>query len=194
MKSKEKFNKVIKCIRDFFKWLFFGKSLLSYVAFVIFSFVLIKFVVYPVIYKIFNLSYMSAILSGSMTHGDYVNYTYYYWLEINGYNVSEVKNWPFPNGINVGDVIFARKERIKVGDVIVYKCVWKGCPKGTIVHRVINITKNGNVTIYHTKGDANPYQLYWENNISENLVVGKVIYKVPYLGYPRYFVWKIFGI
>lgn len=72
-----------------------------------------------------------------------------------------------PHTIDEGDVIAYRH-----GDIIV-------------VHRVVKKQKNRSSFIYYTKGDAN------ENIdnlvIEDDMILGKVKYKIPYIGYPT--VW-----
>ena len=88
-----------------------------------------------------------------------------------------------PN-IKKGDVVVIEKtddyENINVGQVIAYR-------KGNIiiVHRLIRkITVEGKYYFY-TKGDANNAEDNYE--ITEDMIIGIVNIKVPYIGYPT--VW-----
>jgi signal peptidase len=88
-----------------------------------------------------------------------------------------------PN-INKGDVVIVDQkysfEDIEVGEIIAVK------KEGVIIiHRVAKKVSFGDSYIYYTKGDAN-------NNmddfvIKEDMVVGKVSLRIPYIGYPT--VW-----
>lgn len=87
--------------------------------------------------------------------------------------------------IGVGDLIFIKgcdSEDIKTNDIITYRR-----DKKTIVtHRVVKIFKNNSEIMFETKGDVN--NVIDEKPISENLVLGKKIFKIPYLGYVSYYI------
>ena len=88
-----------------------------------------------------------------------------------------------PN-INKGDVVVIEKtnnyKNIKIGDVLAYKY-----DNIIIVHRVINILKENDEYYFYTKGDNNNS----EDNfvIYEDMIVGIVNIKLPFIGYPT--VW-----
>ena len=82
-------------------------------------------------------------------------------------------------GIRRGDIVIIDKKdkKIKESDIIAYKKV-----QTIIVHRVIQKIRLKDTYIYYTKGDAN-------NNkddfvIEEDMILGKVKYKIPFIGYP----------
>lgn len=86
-----------------------------------------------------------------------------------------------PN-INKGDIVIVdqRYSSINENDVIAFKK-----EQLIVVHRVVKIIKYRDDYLYYTKGDAN-------NNIDKfvlekNMIVGKVKYRIPYIGYPT--VW-----
>ena len=86
-----------------------------------------------------------------------------------------------PN-INIGDVVIVDQKATKfdVDDVIAYK-------QGNIiiVHRIVRKINLGDSYYYYTKGDANSSMDDFV--IEEDMIVGKVNYKIPYLGYPT--IW-----
>ena len=88
-----------------------------------------------------------------------------------------------PN-VNKGDVVVIEKkvdfENLELGQIIAYK-------KGNIivVHRLINKIKVDDKYYFYTKGDANDSQDNYE--ITEDMYIGIVNGKVPYIGYPT--VW-----
>ncbi|MEM2685836.1 MAG: signal peptidase I, partial [Candidatus Bathyarchaeia archaeon] len=53
-----------------------------------------------------------------------------------------------------------------------------------VVHRVVEVVLENGVVYFKTKGDANgsedPWLLPAEN------VIGRLLYRIPYLGYPAY--------
>ncbi len=87
--------------------------------------------------------------------------------------------------IKKGDVVIIEKvsdnyDTLKVGEVLAFKY-----NDVIVVHRIINIVNENNKYYFYSKGDAN-------NNadnfvISEDMVIGVVNYKVPYIGLPT--VW-----
>jgi len=97
--------------------------------------------------------------------------------------------------LQVGDVIVIQNTQdIHINDIIVFHT-----PKITpeqedqlIVHRIINQTQINGTTYYQTKGDNNNVPDEWydyrgsnytqNKMLSEHLVVGKVIYRIPFLG------------
>ena len=95
-----------------------------------------------------------------------------------------------PN-INLGDVAIVEKikkddlNKLKVGDVLVYKHNDK-----IIVHRIVVITNKNGRYIFRTKGDNN---LESDNyDILGSEVIGKVNFKISYIGYPVVWVNKTF--
>lgn len=83
--------------------------------------------------------------------------------------------------INKGDAVIVEKinnkDDLKIGQVIVYNNGGKN-----IVHRLVEIKKEGKNTYYITKGDANNTK----DNINIELedIKGVVKFKIPYIAYP----------
>lgn len=83
----------------------------------------------------------------------------------------------------VGDVVIVKKcnaNDIVNGDIIQYQM--KGY---TVIHRVIEKKQKNGEYYFTTKGDNNPSED--KESVKENQVLGKVIFKVKYLGYPA--IW-----
>jgi signal peptidase len=158
----------------------------SLIVSLIIAFIIIKFIFFPL------LSFLSGTVlplviveSCSMYHSgsleDVLDNDVY-----GQYNLTleDAKKWPFKNGINKGDVIFAvGASNIKAGDVIIFNA-------GTanpIIHRIVQI--DNTIT---TKGDNNPGLLGIEKNIQKEQVVGKALFRVPYIGWIKliFFDWK----
>jgi len=83
--------------------------------------------------------------------------------------------------LEAGDLVIVQgvsPTKIQVGDIIVFNPP----QDGLTVHRVTRIQTLSNGTIqFKTKGDANPDEdLYW---ISEQNVHGRVLYRIPYVGW-----------
>ena len=160
------------------------ESVVSYVVFIAVAFIVLKFLVFPGVLFVTGYSDIAAVVSTSMYHGDaQFNHSFYAWLEFNGYDISEVNEWPFQEGLNVGDVILVKKfppEQIAVGDIVLFYA-----PQGQIIHRVIKTSQVGNDTFFTTKGDANVASLTIEKDIPYSEIKGKLVSKIPFLGYPK---------
>lgn len=85
--------------------------------------------------------------------------------------------------INVGDVAIIRKcnpNDIIVGDVIQYQM--EGY---TVVHRVMEKSQSNGEVTFITKGDNNNTPDFYP--VNEDQLIGEVIYKIKYIGYPA--IW-----
>ena len=83
----------------------------------------------------------------------------------------------------IGDVVIVKKcnaNDIVNGDIIQYQM--KGY---TVIHRVIEKKQKNGEYYFTTKGDNNPSED--KESVKEDQVLGKVIFKVKYLGYPA--IW-----
>ncbi len=173
---KDFFKKVLAAI----KFIFFGKGWKSDLAFAIFVFsiVVIIQVIYPYLF--------SVVYTSSMEHTHFNCSTY---IKFN-ITCKMFEKFPFKNGINVGDVVIvlpASYKDVKVGDVVLYIN-----PNGyPVLHRVV-IKKNNTICV---KGDNNRGFLPWECPLyNPKAIVGKAVFRIPYIGYPKIFLSKIFRI
>lgn len=94
--------------------------------------------------------------------------------------------------INAGDVVVTQEQpssNIITGNIITFQ--ESGNQDKLITHRVVNISKKNNTLFFQTKGDAN--QDTDQRLVSENELVGKVIFTIPYLGYLPNFVKSPIG-
>ncbi len=106
------------------------------------------------------------------------------------YNLSlaNTSNWIFKNGFGKGDIIFVvGPKNIKVGDVLIFDS--RGGAPHPIIHRVIYANET-----YFTKGDnpeTNNGVAPFEKNIQQNQLLGKAVFKIPYLGWIKllFFDW-----
>ncbi|MCD6403943.1 MAG: signal peptidase I [Nanoarchaeota archaeon] len=175
-------------LKRIYEFLFKEESIPSYVAFFALSFIALKFIIYPGFLILMGWKDIVAVLSPSMEHGNGIEYTYYRWFSER--NMS-VEDFPFPNGLNVGDAVIVVPARdIEVGDVIVFY------PRGlsySLVHRVVKVDCEEEC-YYTTKGDANPEILPIERNITQEQIVGKVAFRIPLLGLPRTLMFYLLGI
>lgn len=86
--------------------------------------------------------------------------------------------------IDKGDAVLykqVKEDQLEVGDILVFNSGSK-----IIIHRLVEIKKDGDKTYYITKGDAN------NGNDSLNLTIdnikGKVLFKIKYIAYPSLFL------
>lgn len=97
------------------------------------------------------------------------------------------------NGFRKGDIIIVWGRFIpKIGDIIIFKPNPDSKAPRPIIHRIVSIDEN---KIIQTKGDHNKEQLTSSNNfyntdetnIKEEQIIGKAIFKIPYLGWIK--IW-----
>lgn len=181
--------KIKESLKRFWHFFWHEESIASYIVFFIVAYLLLKFVAFPIFLFALGLSDVTAVMSTSMVHTNpNFDATYYVWLEQHNITRAQTADWPFSNGLNIGDVIFVDKSKradIALGDVIVYYA-----PTGvSIIHRVVNIEDG----IFTTKGDANQEPLNFESNVPFELIKGEAIFKIPVLGYPRVILAYLIG-
>jgi len=119
------------------------------------------------------------------------------WYRDHGISKEEFSQFILRNGFNKGDIIVLRGAKdAEVGDIIVFQ---SGRPD-PIIHRVVKMSATGNGKVYQTKGDnrrTNQQQirnaLLDETNIPENEVIGKALFKVPFLGYIKIWAVELLG-
>ncbi|MFH1396318.1 MAG: signal peptidase I [archaeon] len=186
----------------FFLW--HSDSAASWIANIIIAFLLIRFVVYPLLGLMLGTTYpVVAVVSESMEHGLYNNQlcgqefsefpesfdSYWnicgYWYEENGISKEEFEQYPLKNGFNRGDIIVLRgayRDSLDVGDVLVFQ----GPKPQPIIHRVVNEWEVDGEMFYQTKGDHNRDSFggeLGETEISEDRIIGKGWIRIPYLGW-----------
>lgn len=96
--------------------------------------------------------------------------------------------------IKVNDAIIIKRTdstNINVGDVVTYKSTDPSFYGIMITHRVIDIVSENGETKYVTKGDSNATRD--RNPVSLNQIYGKVVMRIPKLGYLQYFLATAYG-
>ncbi len=182
-------KKILRRTRKITLWLLKDKSLSANISFLIIAYLLLKFLFFPLMLHLFGLVDFVAVISGSMQHQPgLINNTFTNWLLLHNFNESEFNNWPFQNGLNIGDAVTVVKGNISVGDVIVYHH-----GRDLIIHRVIYIRNINGTTYYTTKGDANPASLDFELFVPASVVEGKAQLIIPLIGWPRTILYYLIG-
>jgi signal peptidase I len=181
-------------------------SLASWIVNIVLAFILIKFIVYPGLGLVFGTSYpVVAVVSGSMEHdGSFDTWwqsqaycatgycTQEEWYAEQSITKDQFKRFIFPNGFNTGDIIVLigkDPQKIKVGDVIVFQSD-KPYP---IIHRVITKRIETGKVVFNTKGDHNAAKGPDDTEISEERLIGKAIFRIPYLGWIKIVFFKAVG-
>jgi len=183
-------------------------SLLSWLVNIVLAFILIKFIVYPFLgFALSTTHPIVAVVSGSMEHkmardrdtGPYRLCSEYfdrrsgadfdkYWDVCGPWYVQveitkeQFHSYPFHNGFNTGDIMILagkKPEKISLGDVIVFR----GDRPDPIIHRVVKIWQEDNKFYFQTKGDHNQDSSGFESKISEDMLVGKALIRVPFIGW-----------
>ncbi len=149
----------------------------------ILAFVIIKFMFFPGLSLLTGSSLPLVIVeSCSMYHHeDGLNKTFGSPVyEEYGLALNDSIDWDFQNGFSKGDVIFVvGADEPNIGDVVIFN----GGSAHPLIHRVIKASDS-----YSTKGDnykTNNRQLEVEKNISENQLVGKALFRVPFIGWAK---------
>ncbi|MCA9477653.1 MAG: signal peptidase I [Nanoarchaeota archaeon] len=191
-------------------FIWYEDSLLSWAANIVLAFIIIKFLIYPLLSLVFGTSLpVVAVISCSMDHG-YTNCGQdapdnlcgiigegprdldSYWTtcgdfyEQRGITKEEFSDYPLSHGFRKGDVIVlagVAPEKVSLGDVLVFSSD-RAYP---IIHRVVDIKETDTGYIYQTKGDHNPTQIIDggldETNVPNQVVIGRGIFRIPFLGY-----------
>lgn len=174
-------------------------SALSWIVNIILAIVIIKFLVYPGLGLAFGTGFpIVAVVSDSMEHK--MPFDSWWGMHENFYSsknmtMSDFKKLSFKNGFNKGDlmVLFGTKpEKVKIGDVIVFMA---GKPD-PIIHRVVDIKNVNGTYTFQTKGDKNSGQIVtsWldETNVKQSSVVGKAVFRIPFLGWVKIVAVDVF--
>ena len=102
------------------------------------------------------------------------------------YGVLVIGSESMTGAIDKGDaVVFKQTNEIKEGDVIVFHY-----EDIKIVHRVIAAKNINGEMRYYTKGDAN--QMQDEGYVTKETLMGKVLFKIRYIGRPTLWLHDIF--
>ncbi|HGE72703.1 TPA: signal peptidase I [Candidatus Poribacteria bacterium] len=107
-----------------------------------------------------------------------------------GYKFFTVDSGSMEPKIRTGSLVMVmRRKNYNLGDIITFKVPGS---KNTVTHRIIDIIETNHDIYYKVKGDANKVSdskpVFIEN------VIGKVIFAIPYLGFPISFAKTLQGL
>jgi signal peptidase I len=195
---------VKKVFRKVWQFIWHSDSTWSWFANIILAFILIKFILYPLLGFIFVTPYpIVAVISESMEQGlsnqrlcgepfddfkeSFDNYwqTCGEWYENNDITKEQFQKFPFKNGFNKGDIVIvwgSKPKNLEIGDVLIFQ----GSKPQPIIHRIVNKWQENNQYYFQTKGDHNKGSItgfFGETKINEKRILGKGLLRIPYLGW-----------
>ena len=193
MEFKNFLRKIKSCFKKFWFLLWKDESLKGWIFSVIFIFIFIKFIFFPILSFLTGTSLPLAIVeSCSMYHkGNFLS-NYDEWWNIHESKYLELgvekrvfENFNFKKGFNKGDILFImgiKPEKLKIGDVIIFNAG----QKNPVIHRIIKIENKNGGYVFSTIGDNNNGQLEIEKSINSDEIVGKAFFKIaPYVGWGK---------
>lgn len=193
MEQAGKEGKIKFFLKKFWHLLWKDDSLKGWIVSIIFLFVFIKLILFPLLNLVTGTSLPLAIVeSCSMYHQGNVFSNYENWwtrheLKYSQLDIlkSQFDNFMFKRGFSKGDILFTvgvKPENLRVGDVIIFQAG----QVNPVIHRIIKIKKEGEQYFFSTIGDNNNGQLSFENDIPFDKIMGKAVFRVaPYIGWAK---------
>lgn len=185
-------------LRKVWRFIWYDDSLLSWIVNIILAFIIVKFLLYPGLGLILGGTThpVVAVVSGSMQHNG-LDFDDWWsnnkeWYINNDITKTDFDKFFMKNGFNRGDIMVLKKSKImNVGDIIVFK----GNSNNPIIHRVVKKWEENNGVYYQTKGDNNAgsFAALGETKLNEKDIIGKAVFKVPYLGYVKIIFSEVIG-
>jgi len=114
-----------------------------------------------------------------------------------GLSLADTLDWDFQNGFSKGDVIFVvGAKNVGVGDVIIFTPKESLAPY-PIIHRVVKDdnsygTKGDNYKTNHRQLDGNNPGKTDERNISGDEIIGKALFRIPFIGWAKLVFFESF--
>lgn len=198
MKDKSPLEKI-------WHFLWHEDSVASWVTSIVVAFVLIKFILYPLLGLVMGTSFpVVAVVSDSMEHNQPVDTWWQQHEDIYlSYDITkdEFLTYPMKNGFNKGDIIVlwgTPAEKITQGDIIVF---WGG-KAYPIIHRVVFVGQDEEGRYFATKGDNNLGQINEPPYLDEkrvpvsrpcstepdgqcDVLLGEAVLRIPFLGWVK---------
>jgi len=176
---------ILKELKDFYNFLK-EDSWQSWIVGISLVVVFVKAIFFPLLSLITGTALPLVVIeSCSMYHdSSFENWwsENYAWYESHGINKEVFENFSFKNGLNKGDIILVwGKDKLSLGDIIIFKSQ----TNYPIIHRIVNTSP------LDTKGDNNSGQLSLEKNIKNENIMGKAIFRIPYLGWVKLIFFDI---
>lgn len=185
-----------KALKKIWYFIWEDDSFLSWIVNAVLAFLLVKFIVYPVLGFMLGTGYpVVAVISGSMEHNG-LDFDSWWESNKNWYiqediQKSDMESAIFKDGFNKGDIIILLGEKpkdIKKYDVLVYS---SSNYKYPIIHRVVDIDPREDSYAFTTKGDNNPVPD--PAIVNSNQVQGKAVFRIPLLGWVKIVFTSLVG-
>lgn len=206
-------------LKKVWNFIWHSNSIWSWLVNIILAYIFIKFIFYPGLGLLFNTSYpLVAVVSGSMEHmvisydtdtsphlcGDMYDKREYFvstnefwdrcgsWYERNNISKEDFSKFLFSKGFNKGDIIFiygSNPKNLKIGDVIVFQRRNGPSLPDPIIHRIVSLKDVDGRYYFTTKGDHNSGSGSIDLDIPGNIVLGKGVFRIPYLGWVK--IWFV---
>lgn len=202
--DKKQFKKSFKKVWNF---IWHSNSIWSWIVNIILAFIIIKFIVYPLLGLVLATSHpIVAVVSESMEHDQSFDQWWLsqnQWYEKEGITKEVFQTFPYQNGFNKGDIMVLYGKdpgKIEVGDILVFDAR----QANPIIHRVVLKWYLQGEYHFKTKGDHNlnsiqnyvntrgqplgkdvpgAIEILDETDISENEVIGIGVLRIPFLGW-----------
>jgi len=167
-------------------WGFLKKDTwLSWIVSLVLIIIIIRFIFFPTLSLVTGSSLPLVVVeSCSMYHSSSFDN---WWAQNDelykslGVTESEFRSFNMKSGLNKGDIIFVwGHSEYKKGDIIIFETHPKYQLSHPVIHRIINTDP------ISTKGDngrTNSHSAEFERNIPEETIIGKSVFKVPFLGW-----------
>ncbi len=162
----------MKKILDYIKWLF------NYMSSIVMYAIIVVLILVGVLLTVYYVDYKKARNN----------------LEVPLYGAYVIVSGSMEPIIKVRDAVLIKRvpeENIKVGDVITYESRDESFYGILITHRVVGIKEENGQKIYITKGDHN--QTIDRLPVNGNQIYGKVIMRIPKIGYIKFFLVTSYG-
>jgi len=199
---KKESGKIKKGFKKFWFLLWKDNSIKGWLFSLVFLFVFIKFIFFPVLSLATGTALPLAIVeSCSMYHQGNVFSSSNEWFQRHDSKYSELEitkdefqKFNFNRGFGKGDILFivgTNPSKLKMGDIITFKSGTRDIP---VIHRIIAIKEENGKRVFTTIGDNNAKILIPSNNvggvdereIQEEQIVGKAVFRIiPALGWVK---------
>jgi hypothetical protein len=192
-KEGERKGKFKRFLKKSWQIIWKDDSLKGWIISLIFIFVVIKFIFFPLLNLATGTSLPLAIVeSCSMYHSGNIFGNFDNWwdrqdLKYANFNISksEFNTFTLRKGFSKGDIIFivkAKPEKLKVGDILIFNAG----QANPIIHRIMSIKQVNGKYVFSTMGDNNNGQLTVETDITEEQIVGRAVFDIiPYVGWAK---------
>ena len=105
------------------------------------------------------------------------------WYEGRSISKKEFLDFPLRNGLNKGDIVFVYgRNDYNLGDVLIFTAP----TKYPLIHRIVSFIP------LQTKGDHNAGQLSIETKITNDQILGKAVFRIPFLGWVKLIFFEPF--